>query len=116
MTDTALRDVATELFDRFSGWEMVEEAERCGWAEPLWKALQDVGFGDVPVPEELGGAGGDIADAITLLRVAGAHAAAVPLAEAGLVGGWLLSSVRLGLPDGVRTVLPPVAQSDLHVD
>ncbi|MBV8179133.1 MAG: acyl-CoA/acyl-ACP dehydrogenase [Mycobacterium sp.] len=106
MSDNELYSAAAKLFAAYSRWEDIGEAEATGWAQQLWKALQQSGFSDVPVPEELGGAGGSVADAVQLLRAAGAHAAPVPLAEAGLVGGWLLASAGLTLPKGVRTVLP----------
>jgi acyl-CoA dehydrogenase len=85
MSDNELYSAAAKLFAAHS--HDVDEAEATGWALQLWEALQQSGFSDVPVPEELGGAGGDVADAVELLRAAGAHAAPVPLAEAGLVGG-----------------------------
>jgi acyl-CoA dehydrogenase len=109
MSDNELYGLATKLFAAHSRWEDVGKAEAVGWVQPLWNALQQSGFSDVPVPEELGGAGGTIADAVQLLRAAGAHAVPVPLAEAGLVGGWLLASAGLALPEGVRTVVPPAA-------
>jgi acyl-CoA dehydrogenase len=116
MSDNELHRMATELFDEYCGWGVVAEAESTGWAEKLWQALHKAGFGDVPVPEELGGAGGNVADAVELLRVAGAHAAPLPLAEAGLVGGWLLASAGIALPDGVRTALPPTVSQPLRLD
>jgi len=106
MSDNELYGLAAKLFDEHSRWQDVSDAEAAGWAEGLWKALQQTGFSDVPIPEELGGAGGTVTDAVELLLAAGAHAAPVPLAEAGLVGGWLLASAGLTLPKGVRTVLP----------
>jgi acyl-CoA dehydrogenase len=109
MSGDELYSLAAKLFDEHSRWQDVSDAEATGWAENLWKALQQTGFSDVPIPEELGGAGGSVADAVELLRAAGAHAAPVPLAEAGLVGGWLLASAGLTLPKGVRSVLPPDA-------
>src|ERR1700752_2655417 len=116
MSDDELYSAAAKLFAAHSRWQDVGEAEATGWAQELWKALQQSGFSDVPVPEELGGAGGSVADAVQLLRAAGAHAAPVPLAEAGLIGGWLLASAGLALPDGVRTVLPPAATLRLDGD
>ncbi len=107
MSDNELYSAAAKLFAAHSRWQDIGEAEATGWAPELWKALQESGFSDVPVPEELGGAGGTVADAVQLLRAAGAHAAPVPLAEAGLVGGWLLACADLALPKGVRTVLAP---------
>ncbi|OBB87746.1 acyl-CoA dehydrogenase family protein [Mycobacterium sp. 852002-30065_SCH5024008] len=114
MSDSELYSAAAKLFAAHS--HDADEAEATGWALQLWEALQQSGFSDVPIPEELGGAGGDVADAVQLLRAAGAHAAPVPLAEAGLVGGWLLSSAGLALPQGVRTVLPPAATLRLDGD
>jgi acyl-CoA dehydrogenase len=116
MSDNELYSAAAKLFAAHNRWEDVGEAEATGWAPRLWKALQQSGFSDVPVPEELGGAGGSVADAVQLLRAAGAHAAPVPLAESGLVGGWLLASAGLALPEGVRTVLPPAATLRLDGD
>jgi acyl-CoA dehydrogenase len=116
MSDNELYSAAAKLFAAHNRWEDVGEAEATGWAPQLWKALQQSGFSDVPVPEELGGAGGSVADAVQLLRAAGAHAAPVPLAESGLVGGWLLASAGLALPEGVRTVLPPAATLRLDGD
>jgi acyl-CoA dehydrogenase len=116
MSDNELYVLAAKLFDEHSRWQDVSDAEATGWSQNLWKALQQTGFNDVPVPEELGGAGGSVADAVQLLRAAGAHAAPVPLAEAGLVGGWLLASAGLALPTGVRTVLPPGAMLRLDGD
>ena len=98
MSDNELQSAATKLFAVHSRWQDVGEAEAAGWAPQLWDALQQSGFSDVPVAEELGGAGGSVADAVQLLRAAGAHAAPVPLAEAGLVGGWLLGCAGLALP------------------
>jgi acyl-CoA dehydrogenase len=116
MSDNELYGLAAKLFDEHSQWQDVGDAEATGWAQQLWKALQQTGFSDVPVPEELGGAGGTVSDAVQLLRAAGAHAAPVPLAESGLVGGWLLASAGLTLPKGVRTVLPPAATLRLDGD
>jgi acyl-CoA dehydrogenase len=116
MSDNELYTAADKLFAAHSRWGDVSDADITGWAPGLWKALQESGFSDVPVPEELGGAGGSMADAVQLLRAAGAHAAPVPLAEAGLVGGWLLASAGLTLPKGVRTVLTPAATLRLDGD
>ena len=101
MSENELYGLAVKLFEEH------RDAEADGWAPNLWKVLQQTGFSDVPIPEELGGAGGSVADAVQLLRAAGAHAAPVPLAEAGLVGGWLLASVSIPVPNGVRTILLP---------
>jgi acyl-CoA dehydrogenase len=100
-----LVEVATQLFrDR---WEPAAvAAEESGWSDRLWSAMGEAGFPYVSVPEEAGGSGGDVADACALLTVVGRFAAPVPLAEAGLLGGWLLASAGLDLPAGPLTVAP----------
>ena len=116
MTESELYGLASKLFDEHSQWHDVGDAESTGWADGLWNALRHTGFSDVPVPEELGGAGGSVAAAVALLCAAGAHGAPVPMAEAGLVGGWLLASAGIPLPDGVRTALTPTATLRLDGD
>jgi acyl-CoA dehydrogenase len=69
----------------------------------LWKQLHDAGFTRVGIPEESGGSGGGLADVAAMLRVAGAYAAPVPLAEATLLAGWLLAEAGLPQPDGLAT-------------
>jgi acyl-CoA dehydrogenase len=106
MSDDQLHEVATEFFQRYCGWEIVGAAASSGWSEELWEKFEPTGFNDVAVPEECSGPGGSLADAVGILRAAGAHAAPLPVGEAGLIGGWLIALSGLSLPKGVRTVLP----------
>jgi alkylation response protein AidB-like acyl-CoA dehydrogenase len=80
--------------------------ETGGWAPSLWSALEDAGFTRLGVAEAVGGSGGDVIDAVTALVAAGAAAAAVPLAESTLLGGWLLEEAGLPVPDGPLAVVP----------
>jgi acyl-CoA dehydrogenase len=57
------------------------------------------------VPESAGGFGVPIPAALSLLRVAAAHAAPVPLAET-MLAGWLLSQAGLEIPDGPLSIAP----------
>lgn len=68
-------------------------------AGDAWTALHEAGLTAVGIPERSGGAGGDLADAATVLRAAGYHAADVPLAETWLAGR-LLSAAGLPVPPG----------------
>ncbi|MFD0687076.1 acyl-CoA dehydrogenase family protein [Actinomadura fibrosa] len=68
-----------------------------------WPALEESGLALAGVPEEAGGSGGDLADAAVLLRAAGRHAAAVPLAETGWLAGRLLAESGLTVPSGPLT-------------
>lgn len=74
----------------------------------LWDTLARLGLPWVSVAEEAGGAGGDLGDAFTILFHAGRHAVALPLAETGVLGGWLLAAAGLPLPRGPLAVpVPP---------
>jgi acyl-CoA dehydrogenase len=101
---TMLTEVATGLFRDLCTPEDVVAAEGTGWSERLWTALTESGFPYVSLSEDAGGSGGDVADACALLTVAGRFAAPVPLAEAGLLGGWALTSAGLPLPEGPLSV------------
>jgi acyl-CoA dehydrogenase len=74
----------------------------------LWKTLTDLGFPNIGVAEEDGGAGGSIGDAVAIARVAGAYAAPVPLVES-MLAAWALTAAGLGLPPGSATAVgvPP---------
>ena len=92
---------------------MVEQAETDGWAPTIWDTVAETGLAWVSVPEAAGGSGGTLADAIEILRVAGRHAVPLPLAETGMLGGWLLAGAGLEIPDGAVTVVPRTPHDDL---
>src|ERR1700691_3208739 len=93
MTDSLLTDTA------------LRAAERDGFAPDAWAAVAEAGLPWISVPEEAGGEGGDLADALAVLRVAGYHRLAPPLAETGALAGWLLAASGLQ----VSPVPPTVA-------
>jgi acyl-CoA dehydrogenase len=86
--------------------------ERTGDA---WPALCDAGLTAIGIPERFGGAGGDLADAATVLRAVGYHAAAVPLAETWLAGR-LLSAAGLPVPPGPLAAAAGTAPGGRHKD
>jgi acyl-CoA dehydrogenase len=107
--DDLLSDAADDLLGRVVTPAALADAERDGWSEPLWSAVSDMGLPGVSVPERLGGQGGSVCDALSVLRVAGWHALPLPLAETGLLAGWLLATSGLPVPTGPLTT---VAQRD----
>jgi acyl-CoA dehydrogenase len=76
-----------------------------GWKAPAWTALEEAGLTLAWVPENLGGAGAEMADGFAVLRQAGRFAAAVPLAET-LLAGWLLSRAGIAAPRRSMTCGP----------
>lgn len=89
--------------------EVVEHAEVDGWSAPVWSALAESGFPLVGVSEEAGGSGGTLFDMAAILKSVGKYAAPVPIAETGMLAGWLLSESGLSLPDGPTTVVDDIA-------
>jgi len=112
-TDPLLSETATRVFSDTARFAAVEQAEADGWAPAMWDAVAETGLARVSVPEAAGGSGGTLADAIEVLRVAGRHAVPLPLAETGVLGGWLLARAGLEIPDGPFTVVPRTAVDDL---
>ncbi|MGF1596816.1 MAG: acyl-CoA dehydrogenase family protein [Acidimicrobiales bacterium] len=111
--DDLLLDSAERLFAETATFDAVQAAEAHGWADGVWRAVAGAGFAWIGVDDTAGGSGGSLADACAVLRIAGAHAAPVPLAETGILGGWLLADAGLPLPDGPVTVAPGVGDDDL---
>lgn len=93
--------------------ELLEEtAHEILAGDDPWAALVESGLALVGVPEEAGGSGGTPADAAAVLRAAGHHAAAVPLAETAWLAGRLLAEAGLPVPAGALTA----ASGDVETD
>jgi acyl-CoA dehydrogenase len=115
MTDPLLIETATRAFAATATPQAVQQAETDRWAAKVWAAAAEIGLPWISVPESAGGAGGSMADAVAVLGVAGAHAVPLPLAETGLLAGWLLASAGLQVGDDPATVVPPGADRDLRL-
>jgi acyl-CoA dehydrogenase len=100
--DLVERTVA-ELLDRHCTPEVIATAEG-SWSPALWQRLDETGLTRIGVDEQLGGAGGGIGDAATVLRVAAGHAAPVPLAEMLFPVAAGCAAAGLTLPAGPVTV------------
>ena len=59
--------------------------------------------------------GGTLTDAAGILASPARHAAPIPLAETGLLGGWLPRTAGLPVPDGPVTVVPGRPADDLRL-
>ena len=116
MTDPLLIETATRAFADTCTFSAVQAAEGDGWAAGVWEAAASIGLPWVSVPETAGGSGGTVSDAVAVLVAAGQHAAPVPVAETGLLAGWLLASAGLPLGEGPLTVVPGHPADDLRLD
>jgi len=111
--DALLSETATRVFADTSTFAAVEQAAVDGWAPAIWDAVAETGLAWVSVPEAGGGSGGTLADAIEVLRVAGRHAVPLPLAETGVLGGWLLAGAGLEVPHDAVSVVPGTVRDHL---
>lgn len=98
--DRETRDMLLETADRFfterCGRDVVNGVEKGVWPADFWTEIEEMGLPLIAVAEERGGAGGTLADMLAVLRLAGAHAVPVPLAETALAN--LLISAAGGSP------------------
>jgi acyl-CoA dehydrogenase len=93
-------DTTRRIFRDLGDPQTIINAEGRDWAGPLWAALEEAGLTRAWVPEALGGADLSVTDTFALLREAGAHAVAVPLAET-LLAAWTLAKAGIAAPDGM---------------
>ena len=98
-----LTAMADELFSRTCTREVIDQSAQGGWPEELWRALEDNGLPTSLAPQELGGAGLTIADAMAVLRIAGQYSVPGPLSES-LIAGALLAEAGLPLAKGACTL------------
>ncbi|MDB5885594.1 MAG: uncharacterized protein JWR74_1765 [Polaromonas sp.] len=91
-----LQEAATRLFAAESTPQRVRAAETNGstpgFDRALWQQLVELGFATMRVPEADAPAGTGLLEAVLVAEIAGAHGAAVPLAEA-LTGARLLAQL-----------------------
>ncbi|MBS0549756.1 MAG: acyl-CoA/acyl-ACP dehydrogenase [Proteobacteria bacterium] len=94
--DRDTRDMLLETAGRFfterCGREVVNDVEKGAWPADLWKEIEEMGLPLIAVAEDKGGVGGTLADMLALLRLAGAHAVPVPLAETALANLLIAAS------------------------
>jgi acyl-CoA dehydrogenase len=105
-----MRAILAETADR-----LMAGAEEAVFDRPLWARLEQAGLTTASIAEEHGGTGADLGDTMAVLRAAGRHAIAVPLAET-LMAASLLSSSGLAVPTGPLTIAPVVAGERITLD
>jgi len=94
-----LRETVAALVDKHASPAAVREAmaSKRGYDESLWKRLcEQVGAAALVVPEELGGAGGELADAAVVLEELGKALVPTPLLGTTLAELALIAAIRTG--------------------
>ena len=90
--------VVETVRDILGGFEPFALTAERRWDAGLWAALAESGLTGVGLPEEAGGSGGELADAVAVVRTVAAGAGAVPLAEHLLVAAPVLLAADIHLP------------------
>ena len=103
-----IEDQANRIFADLCTKERVDAAERGEWPEELWRTLAENGLTLAAVPQELGGGGGGIGDGFALLKLAGRHAAPLPLSGTFLAA-WIMAQAGHSVPS------EPLALAASHV-
>jgi acyl-CoA dehydrogenase len=100
-----LRETADRLFQARCDTATRRSADQGTWPAALWAVVEEAGLHRALVPESAGGFGVPVPDALSLLKVAGAHALPLPLAET-MLASWLLAGAGLQVADGPLTIGP----------
>jgi alkylation response protein AidB-like acyl-CoA dehydrogenase len=101
-----LDDTIVQIFRDRATMSAILSAEQTGWSPELWDVVAEAGLPWIGVPQDAGGSGGSLIEALSLLRWSGYFAVPLPIAECGLLGGWLLSGAGLQIPAGPVSVAP----------
>ena len=113
--DMNISEMLTEQVQRL----FTDHIERDTWVSAedgkldaaLWQAIESMGITLALGAEDSGGAGLSWAESEPVLRLCGAHAAPVPVAET-TIAAWALSRAGLEVPEGVLAVAAQVFQLD----
>jgi acyl-CoA dehydrogenase len=101
--------VVETVRDILAGHEPFSLTADTAWDAGLWADLAEAGLTGVGLPEEAGGSGGELADAVAVVRTLAAGAGAVPVAEQLLAAGPALLDADLDLPDPAEPLTLAVA-------
>lgn len=104
-SDSIVAETATRIFRDLCDPQTVNKAAGENWKGPAWTALEEAGLTLAWVPDELGGAGADLADGFAVLRETGRFAVALPVAET-MLAGWLLGRAGISSPRGAMSCGP----------
>jgi acyl-CoA dehydrogenase len=113
MTHSVLLDTAERLFADQMSRAVLDQADQGLWPAHLWQAVEDAGFPLALIPQDIGGFDLDPAEAVGIIRRAGAHAVPLPLAET-MLAHWVAALLGLSVPQGPLT-LAPTATSACHL-
>ena len=98
-----IKDTLDRMLTDLCTADVVDKAEAGTFAKKLWDALARTGLTVAGLPEEAGGAGGELEDSLLVIREAARYAAPVPLAE-HFVAGMLIAGQGGKVGEEILTV------------
>ena len=110
-----LLESMTRLFEDKCTKQVIDRAETGVFADELWRTVAETGVPLAALPESAGGADAEWSDLFAVLRVAGRHAAPIPLAET-MLAGWVAAAAGFELTDGPMAVGPVVGRDRLSLE
>lgn len=102
-TRQLIEETAQRIFKDLCTQETVNGVEEGQWPAELWNALEESGLTVAGIPDDLGGAGGELGDSLAVIKWAGRFAAPIPITETFLAA-WMLSLAGMSVPQGPLTV------------
>lgn len=101
--DSMIHDMAERLFRDHVSHGLREYAAAGQCPEALWAQIEEAGLHMALVPEDASGFGVPPAEALGLVRIAGAHGLPLPLAET-MIANAVLARAGLAIPGGRLTI------------
>lgn len=115
-SDNLLVATLERILSASCDYEARQRAEESGWADDCWGLLADAGMPWVGVDERVGGAGGGLNDACSVVFAAGRFAVPAPVAETGLIGGAIMAAHGLEVGWEPLSVPVPTSRDRLMID
>ena len=97
-----IQDTLNRILKDLCQKETVDAAENGEFPSALWEALSETGLTLTGLPEEYGGSGGDLSDALLVMKGAGRFSAPIPIAE-NFLSRVLCCEFGLSAPKGIAT-------------
>ena len=113
-----LGQTAREFFSRDFPLERMRDGYRAdaGYDTELWPSIIDLGWNSAPFPEELGGTGGGVFDAVLLLEEMGKGYCVSPYPHSTIAAGLALleadPDLAQAIADGEAVVIPALTAAD----
>ncbi len=107
----ALRDVARRFLEREEAGPRAYLDDATGHSPALWRAIAELGWTGLIIPEEHGGAGSSFAEMAVVLQELGRRLTPVPFLASAVVAATALTLA--GSEEQRRRYLPPLAAGEL---